>query len=236
MSVGKYDRPVTTPGHQPLLARQLESRYSCRSFLPDTVPTATIRQLFRMAQRTPSWCNSQAWQVNLVSGAATRRFADALLAHVDSHQPDPDLPGPERYTGVYQDRRRASGFALYSALGIARDDFGARQRQLRENHRFFGAPHVAVVSTPADLGVYGAVDCGGYVATLLLAAESLDLGAIAQAAIAMYAGFVRSHLEIPDDRRIVCAVSFGYADDLHPANGFRTERADIDDVVLGLPG
>ena len=78
------------------------------------------------------------------------------------------------------------------------------------------------------------MDCGGYVANLLNAAEALGLGAIAQAAIGMYADTVRDELGIPTDRSIVCGVSFGYTDPEHPANAFRTERADVSDVVAGL--
>ena len=47
---------------------------------------------------------------------------------------------PERYDGVYGDRRRASGYGLYTALGIERSDQEARLRQMLENYRFFGAP------------------------------------------------------------------------------------------------
>jgi len=99
------------------------------------------------------------------------------------------------------------------------------------NFDFFGAPHVAIVTTDREQGTYGAVDCGGYVATLLLALRSRGIDSIAQAAIAMYSDGVRELLALPEDRLVVCAVSFGYADPDHPANAFRTERAGVDDVV-----
>jgi nitroreductase len=213
----------------------LASRYSCRGFLPDPLPDATLRRMFELAQRTPSWCNVQPWQVHLVSGADAAAFSEALLARVQAGPEAPDIPGPAAYEGVYRDRRRASGHALYEAVGVARDDLTARLSQALENFRFFGAPHVAVVSTPKALGTYGAVDCGAYVATLLLAAESLGVATIAQAALGMYADVVHDHLGVPADRDIVCGVSFGYADAAHRANTFRTERAALEDVVIGLP-
>lgn len=218
-----------------VLARVLEDRFSCRGFLPDEIPDDTIHRLFGMAQRAASWCNSQAWQVHLTSGADTAAFAKVLAERVETGAEAPDIPGPAAYEGRYLERRRASGFGLYNAVGVARDDREGRARQMLENFRFFGAPHVAVVSTPKSLGVYGAVDCGGFVATLLTAAQSLGLASIAQAAIAMYADVVHEHLGIPTDRDIVCAVSFGYPDRDHPANGFRTERASIHEAVTGLP-
>ena len=34
-------------------------------------------------------------------------------------------------------------------------------------------------------------------------------------------------LDIPQNRQILCAISFGYGDPDHPANSFRTSRADL---------
>jgi len=54
---------------------------------------------------------------------------------------------------------------------------------------------------------------------------------IAQAALAGYAGFIRSYFGLDETRHVVCGISFGYEDPAHPANGFRTTRADLDEVV-----
>lgn len=214
-----------------VLERILDDRYSCRGFTSEPVPEETIDQILRMSQRTASWCNSQAWQVELVTGSATAEFSTALMDHVVTNDMRSDFPAPERYDGVYGDRRRASGFGLYSALGIERSDHDARTRQMLENYRFFGAPHVAIITSDAGLGTYGAVDCGAYVSTFLAAATSLGVATCAQAALALYSDGVREHLGIPEDRLIVCGIAFGYADTEHPANAFRTERADLSDVV-----
>lgn len=118
--------------------------------------------------------------------------------------------------------------ALYEAVGIARDDHDARLGQMLKNFRFFGAPHVAVITSPRALGAYGVMDCGAYVANLLNLAQALGLGAIAQGAIGMYADAVRRHLPIDDDRDVVCAVSVGHADPDHPGqhlpDGARRDR------------
>jgi nitroreductase len=213
------------------LERILTARYSCRRFLPDPVPDADIDRMFTLAQRTASWCNSQAWQVHLVTGEHTQRFAKELTSWVTTHVENPDIAGPASYEGVYLERRRGAGFGLYNAVGIERGDMDGRTRQMLENFRFFGAPHVAIISSPKALGTYGAVDCGAYVSTLLAAAQSLGVNTIAQAAIAMYSDFVHDFLDIPDDRDVVCAVSFGYEDPTHPANDFRTDRAERTNAV-----
>lgn len=209
----------------------VESRYSCRAFLPDEVAPAQIDTLFALAQRSPSWSNTQPWEVHLASGDSARSFGRALTQRVLTHPPKPDLDMPAKYAGVFAQRRRETGYGLYQSLGIAREDKQARTAQLMLNYEFFGAPHVAVITSDRNQGVYGAVDCGSYVATLTMAATSLGLASIAQAAIAQYSDFVRDYLDLGDDRSVVCAVSFGHANPEHPANTFRTTRAELPEVV-----
>lgn len=209
----------------------LAARHSCRAFLPAAVPRVEIERILLLAQRAPSWCNAQPWQVHVLSGAATQRLASALYDAARRGERRPELEPPGEYTGVYRDRRRECGHALYNGLGIPRADHERREKQRLENFRFFGAPHVALITTDEQLGTYGAVDCGGYVATLLLAAQSLGIAAVPQAAIAMTSATVREQIAIPANRRIVCAVSFGYADEAHPANSFRTSRASLREAV-----
>jgi nitroreductase len=95
----------------------------------------------------------------------------------------------------------------------------------------FGAPHVAIISTDEALGVYGAVDCGGYVNNFMLAAQALGLASVPQASLATYAAVVRQHFGLGDDRRVVCGISFGYPDREHKINSYRTSRASLADAV-----
>lgn len=215
------------------LARLIEDRHSCRGFLHKPVPRPTIEMILAIAQGAASWCNSQPWQVVVTEGVATERFRAALFAYARARQSAdrPDFAFPERYVGVYKERQRETGWALYKRVGVAHGDREASGRQMLENFRLFGAPHVMIVTTEADLGVYGAIDCGAYVAHIMLAAQSLGVATVAQAALAGVSDFVRDHFALPPERRIVCGISFGYADPAHPANGFRTGRAGLSEVV-----
>lgn len=214
-----------------VLGELLGARYSCRGFRPEPVPDETIRRILAMAQRTASWCNSQPWQTIVTRGAGTERFRETMTAAAQSGDSAPDFPHPREYRGVYLQRRRTCGFQLYEAVGVARGDREASRRQSLENFRFFGAPHVAIITTDEALGVYGAVDCGGYISNFLLAARSLGVATIPQAALASYAPQIRAHFGLGEDRLVVAGISFGFEDVDHPANAFRTERADVDEAA-----
>jgi nitroreductase len=232
-------RDRALPPDAATLARLITRRHSCRGYRPDPVPQSDIETMLRIAQGAASWCNSQPWHVIVTSGEATERFRDALYAHASSNisadpaarAEDPDFAFPLRYTGIYKQRQRETGWALYKSVGVSHGDRAASGRQMLENFRLFGAPHVMIISAPDDLGVYGAIDCGAYIAYVMLVAESMGISSIAQAAIAGCAGFVRAHFGIPPDYRIVCGLSFGYEDTDHPANAFRTSRAPLGEVA-----
>ena len=213
------------------LERLMRARRSCRAFLPNPVHPAVIDRMLAMAQRTASWCNAQPWQVIVTAGEATERFRTALADHARQTPPAPDIPFPGEYRGVYRDRRRATAMQLYHAVGVAMGARNARARQAAENFRLFGAPHAAIVTTDAALGAYGVMDCGAWAASFQLAAEALGVASVAQASVASCAGLVRTHFAIPDERQVVCAVSFGFADRDHPANGFQTPRATLDEAA-----
>jgi nitroreductase len=213
----------------------LAQRHSCRAFLPRPVERDTIEAILRTAQRAASWCNSQAWQVSITSGEATERLRSKLVeAQRSGQRGGSDFPFPAEYTGVYLERRRECGFQLYAAVGVERGDKEGYARQTLENFRLFGAPHVAVLTSDPGLGVYGAVDVGGYVQVLLLAMQAHGVAAIAQAALANHSELVKRELDIPQERLMVCAVSFGYEDTAHPANSYRTSRAGIERVARFL--
>lgn len=214
------------------LAALLARRHSCRAFLPEPLPRARIEALLALAQRTASWCNAQPWQVHIAGGAVLERLRADLLARARSGAAAaPELDWPRAYEGVYRERRRACGWALYEAVGVVAGDREGSARQALENFRLFGAPHLAVVSAPIAHGTHGVMDCGAWVGQFLLAAAALDVGAIAQAAVASWPDVLRAHLDIADDHRVVCGISFGLEDRAHPANGFRTARAELPETV-----
>src|SRR3569833_4586753 len=178
--------PITT------LEQLMAARFSCRAFLPEPVAPATIERILTAAQMTASWCDSQPWRLEITSGKATEAFRQVMYAAASSGKPSSgDFPFPREYTGVYLARRRESGFQLYNALDIPRGDKAGYARQALENYNFFGAPHVAIIHTDEALGTYGAIDCGGYVTSFMLAAQALGVASVFLVVLVFLFGLVR---------------------------------------------
>ncbi len=211
--------------------RIVGGRKSCRGFTHDELPDEVLLEVFTLAQRSASWCNAQPWSVALASGQARLRLAKSLDAAYGSRSPVWDIEPPMDYLDVHQERRQAAGALLYRATGVPREDMAGRVEQMRRIFEFFGAPHVAVISVAEDLGAYALVDVGAYLATVLWTAEALGVAAIAQAAPARHSDLLREVLDIAPRQRVVGCIALGYPDPAHPANQFRTDRADPDEVL-----
>ncbi len=50
----------------------LDARISCRAYEDRQVPREVIEEILRLAQKTPSWCNTQPWQVAITEGGGHR--------------------------------------------------------------------------------------------------------------------------------------------------------------------
>jgi len=207
----------------------LHERYAARAFRPEEVPEAVVERILALAQRTSSWCNTQPWHTLVLGGERLDRFRTALYEHAEGAEPDYDI-APPVYEGVSLARRRETGWGLYSLLGIVKGDRTASHRQAMENFRFFGAPHLAVITADRALGGYGLVDCGGFIANFVLAARANGVDTVIQAAATQQGRFVHRELGIPEDRTLVVGIAFGYADEAHPANAFRAGRATLDEA------
>ncbi|MEV6719584.1 nitroreductase family protein [Streptomyces xanthochromogenes] len=205
----------------------IRGRHSTRAFRPEAVPEDTMRRIFSLAGTAPSNSNAQPWQLEVVSGAARQRLADALqVAHAAGHT-SVDFPYSEgMYARVHRTRRAAFGAELYGALDIDPDDHAARAAYDAESLRFYGAPHAAFLFVHGDGEARLAADVGAYLQTLLLAMTAYGVDSCPQGLLSFYADTVRAELGVTGGKLLV-GVSFGYADEAAPVNRVRTERAPV---------
>jgi nitroreductase len=209
----------------------IRGRHATRAFRPEAVPEDTMRAIFSLAGATPSNSNAQPWQVEVVSGAARERLADALRAAHAEKRTSVDFPYSEdMYSRVHQARRTAFGTALYGALGIGPDDHAARAAYDEESLRFYGAPHAAFLFVSGDGGARLAADVGAYMQTLLLAMTAYGVDSCPQGLLSFYADTVRAELGITEGKLLV-GISFGYAEETAPVNRVTAERAALESTT-----
>ncbi|HUQ06414.1 MAG TPA: nitroreductase [Kofleriaceae bacterium] len=216
------------------LGRVFGARKSVRQFLPTPVPRERLASVFAAAQYAPSWCNTQPWRVVVTEPPKTDVVRDALLAAAKGGLPSPDVAFPLDYPEPYLSHRRACGFALYGAMGIARDDKARRYDAWLRNYQIFDAPHLAVVAVDKRLGPYALIDIGVWLGQFLGAVTAEGLAACSMASIAAYPKPLRAHLGFTDELDILFGIALGFEDEASPTNQFRTARAPVDANVTFL--
>ncbi|WP_150251616.1 nitroreductase [Nocardiopsis deserti] len=213
----------------------VRSRRSVRGFLPDPVPAADIRAVLEDAQRAPSNCNTQPWQVHVVSGAHRDVLSAALLqADRDGRfSSDFSFDYADFGDGLYLQRAQEQGAAYYQSLGVERSDTRGRREAALRNLEFFDAPHVALLFMPRfGDGVRVAGDVGMYAQTFLLALEARGLAGIPQTMLGSYADVVRESLGVEPQMKLLFGISFGLADPEGPASEYRMGRAPLAESVV----
>jgi nitroreductase len=212
----------------------IRNRHSVRGFLPEPVPDAVIRAVLEDAQLAPSNCNTQPWQVHIVSGAKLDALSRAILADEEAGRHTPDFSfDPRAYPGVYGQRLKAQGAAYYQAIGVAREATEDRRTASRYNLKFFGAPHVALLFMPAvGDNVRVAGDIGMYGQTFLLSLTAHGLGGIPQTMLGFYADTIRGLLGIDPSMKMLFGISFGHPDETSAANRYRIGKASIEENVI----
>lgn len=209
----------------------VRGRHSVRAFRPDAVPQQVMERIFEVAQCAPSNCNTQPWQVHVVSGQLCDELRAELPKAMESGVFQLDFPYDGMYDGVYRQRQVDAAQQLYKAMGIAREDKAGRQHAFMRNFSFFDAPHVAFLFLPEPFGLREAADLGHYAQTLMLALQAHGLASCPQTALSFQADLVRDKLSIPARHKLLYGISFGYAQNDAPANDARTGRARLSDVV-----
>lgn len=210
----------------------LSKRYSVRAFSSKPVEQSLIERIFTDAQKAPSNCNVQPWQACVVSGATKDKLQQAFIELLMSGaQPNPDFNWAPQYQGIHRDRQFGSANALYSAMGIAREDKKARQMAMVNNWQFFGAPHAVFFTMDKYLDIMGAVDLGIYAQSLSLLMAEHGIRNCMQGALGQFPDPVRQVLGLPEERGILFGMSFGYPEPEAAANSARTDRAELTEAV-----
>ncbi len=204
------------------------SRKSIRRFLATPVPRVSLMRILEGAAMAPSGHNIQPWKVYAVAGAVKEALSVDILAAIANDPPAQHLPEfdyyPVNWIEPFIGRRRKLGHELYAILGIGREDKAARERQMLENYKFFGAPIGLFVTFDRSLATGTFMDVGMFIENILVGARGEGLDTCGQAAFNWYHKVIRRHLPMQDSELLACGISLGFADPAAPENKLLPEK------------
>jgi nitroreductase len=215
------------------LLEALKTRKSTRGYKPKAVPREFITRILDAARWSPSWGNTQPWELVVVQGEKLRELTGEMSAALQQRLAmNTDVAMPDSFPDAYKDRYMACAAGLFDKMGVARGDKACRWAHLDNMTRAFGAPVIIYVIFNAELHEpYSMFDLGSISHAICLAAHDLGLGTCINAQIARYPDIIRRHLGLTPVHKIVVGIALGYPDAQAPANAYRTEREPLEKLV-----
>ena len=210
----------------------IRGRRSIRAYKPDEVPEELIREILDEARWAPSWRNTQAWNVWVLTGDALQRYKDEFKAAVGRDDPAAlDLPATAEWPQACSARIAGTmkiRAASLEAAGEPADPAAALARMAD----LFGAPCLLVFGFDECLAeAYASFDTGAFVQNVCLAAYDRGLGTCIVATVIRYPDLLRRLLPGAEGKRFVVSVTLGHPVSDSPANTFARSRADLDELV-----
>ena len=215
------------------LAEAIKGRRSIRKFRKDEIPGEVLREILEAARWSPSWGNTQPWELYVLTGNALEEFRAAnqeKMARGDAFAPEVSMP--EVWPDHLKKRYMEIGKMVLTAMGIAREDKEGRNKLYQNMAMLFDAPCLVVACIPkATLVEYAMLDIGLILQTLCLSAYDKGIGSCIMAVSVGYPALLKKIAGIPEDRRIIMGVALGYPDPDYPLNRFDRTRADSSEFV-----
>ncbi len=214
------------------LLEGIKTRRSFRAFKSTPIPEETLRRILQAASKSPSYSNSQSWEVAVVTGKKKEELSRILynLAKSDVTA-NPDIPSPRNWLPEVERRIREHHGNRYKALGIAPENEQQRKELRLLNFEFYGAPCVLFLFTDSTLGSWSIFDMGLFAQSVSLAAHAFGLGSCLQALLAWYPDAVREFLGIPKTKRLILGISMGYPALEAKINTYHSTRVGLNAFV-----
>jgi nitroreductase len=211
----------------------ITTRRSIRRFKPEPVPEELIREILDAARWSPSWGNTQPWEIVVVTGDPLERFKKVNRQRMlDGVIPAPDTPMPDAWPDNLKRRYADVGKKVLTSLEIARGDQEARLRYAGDMFALFDAPCLLLFCVERSLArEYAMLDVGAILQTVCLMAHARGLGTCILAASVRYPGLIREIIPITEKKAVIIGAAVGFPDGGAPINTFGRERAAPDEFT-----
>lgn len=203
----------------------IESRRSIRAFKDTPIPKETLNKILKAASNSPSFTNTQPWEVAIVCGEKKEELSSIVydLARKKA-KIHPDLPRPKGWPATHEARGRDHGARRLAALGVERHDEAGREKLSLMNFEFYGGPCAIFLFMDGSLNEWSIFDMGLFTQNLILAAQSFGVESCLQASVTNYAREIKKFLKIPESKKLIICISLGYSDNEAKLNTYRATK------------
>jgi nitroreductase len=214
------------------VSEALRSRFTARAFKSDPIDSGLIRKILEPALATPSWANTQPWEIFVAAGEPLERIRAGyakMLKNCVARNPDITLP--REWPDACRVRMEALKAGRMEAMELACPDPKAVPDLMQMNYKLFGAPVVVYLCMDRCLAPWSMFDLGALSQSIMLSAKEQGIGSAVAVTLAAHPDILRRELGIPDAFAIVIGIALGHPDGDSPQNRFRSTRRSMEEVV-----
>ena len=205
----------------------MKERHSCRDFQSKEIPEETLKEILKIALDSPSWCNSQPWNLYVVSGKPLEEIRKEWISKYQHNiKGYSDLPPVHRTEFTERGQKNmAEDSKNYEKLT---NDPGLAIF-MEKSMRCFNAPVVVYLTLHKGHSKWSCYDLGGFGMALMLAAKDYGVDSVVAYDLAKYPDVLRKYAKIPDNEDICVGIALGYEKD-SIINKFRAKKNTLDKV------
>lgn len=211
------------------LKKAINERRSVRGYKNEPVSKEILEKVLRLATRAISAENTQPWEIAVISGDVLKKIGEM---NAQSYLNDEEVDYEEAsFDGVYRQRKIGVAKQLFGAMEIAREDKEKRRWWTTRGFKFFDAPAAFIIYMDDELSDLCKFDIGCLTQNICLAAMEYGLETCVEIQAVMYQKGLRKYTDIPENKKFVIGIAIGYPDEDFPANGVKSDRAELDEIT-----
>ena len=205
----------------------MKERHSCRDFQSKEIPEETLKEIVKIALDSPSWCNSQPWNIYIVSGQPLEQIRKEWTSKYQQNiKGYSDIPPVHRTEFTERGQKNmADDSKNYEKLT---NDPGLKIF-IEKSMKCFNVPAVAYLTLHKGHSKWSCYDLGGFGMALILAAKDYGVDSVVAYDLAKYPDVLRKYAKIPDNEDICVGIALGYEKD-SIINKFRAKKNTLDEV------
>lgn len=208
----------------------INRRHSVRQFTDQPVSKQTITEIVELAQRAPSWVNSQPWQVYCATGKSLQAIKDAYHEQdISGHHGNPDLAVMSREDWDSQAQANMKQWR-HEIVHHFTDFDEAHAKMTHASESLYDSPVILYITIPQATPDWSIFDAGLFAENLMLAATAEGLGSIPTYNSVRFPAILHQLLGVPASERFIVGISLGYPA-VTTINTYHSKRQSVEKTL-----
>jgi len=206
----------------------MKQRHSARYFLSKPIPEETLKEIMSTSLLTPSWGNSQPWNIYVASGKTLEEIRkDWLAKNKEGVKGNSDINAGHRTD--FSERCQENINKVLKKFSDALKDQNLKTF-MEANYILFNAPTVVYITVPKKRTEYNIFDTGALEMSIMLAAKGKGIDSVPAYEAIKYPDIIRKYIKVPEDEDIIIGIALGYEDKDNDLNKIRSVKLTLDEI------